>query len=185
MITANELRRGTTFLLEGEIYRVTDSTQTHLGRGGSTIRVRIKNLKTGATLERTYAPEERIRDVRLELSPVQYLYREGDLFHFMDTETYDQPALSRESLGEAVHYLKEGQELGLSFYENEPVEVVLPTAVDLKVVDGEPGLRGDTATAATKAVTLETGLAIRVPLFVEVGDTIRVDTRTGAYVTRV
>lgn len=184
MITANELRRGVTFELEGELCRVVEYSHSYIGRGSAMVRVRIRNLRTGATLGRAFSPEERVEEVRLELRPVQYLYNDGDLYHFMDTETYEQPVLSREALGQAVNYLRDGQELRLSFYEGEPVEVVLPTTVDLRVIQAEPSFRGDTATAATKSITLETGLSIRTPLFIQVGDTVRVDTRTGEYVTR-
>ncbi len=185
MITANELRRGVSFELEGELYRVVAYSHSYIGRGSATVRLRIRNLRTGATLDRTFSPQEKVEEVRLELRPVQYLYNDGELYYFMDTETYDQPVLSREALEQAVNYLKDGQELQLSFHEGKPIEVMMPTTVNLKVIQAEPSFRGDTATAATKSITLETGLSIRSPLFIQVGDTVRVDTRTGEYVTRV
>jgi len=123
--------------------------------------------------------------VRLELRQVQFLYRDGDLYYFMDTETYEQPALSAEVLGDRVDYLKEGLILSLSMHEAQPVEIELPVTVELEVTQTEPGVKGDTATGATKRATLETGLTVQVPLFVEQRDTIRVDTRTGEYLTRV
>ncbi|HIC94038.1 MAG TPA: elongation factor P [Anaerolineae bacterium] len=185
MISANDLRRGTVFEMDGELYRVVEYQHSFIGRGSATVRVKVRNLRTGALVERTFPPEERIKDVRLETREVQYLYRDGDLYYFMDTETYEQPALSAEALGEAVNYLTEGMVLELSTYEGKPVEVELPVTVDLKVVEAPPGFAGDTATSATKWVTLETGLKIQVPLFVKEGDVVRVDTRTGEYVTRV
>lgn len=185
MISANELRAGVTFEMEGELYRVMEYAHSYIARRSATIRTKLKNLRTGAVIERTFSPTERLEEVRLELRSVQYLYSEGDLHYFMDTETYEQPTLSSQALGEAVNYLKDGLILHLSMYEGRPVEVALPVTVDLKVVEAEPSFRGDTATAGTKSATLETGLVVKVPLFIQAGDAIRVDTRTGAYVTRV
>jgi len=185
MITANDLRRGTTFEWEGELYRVVEYRHTYLGRGSANVRVKMRNLRTGAAIDRTFTPEDRINDVRLELREVQYLYNDGTIYYFMDTETYEQPALSAELLGDAVDYLTENMTLQISSYEGEPIDIVLPITVELKVIEAPPGFAGDTATSATKQVTLETGLKVTVPLFVEEGDIIRVDTRTGAYLTRV
>ena len=185
MITANDLRRGTTFEWEGELYRVVEYRHTYLGRGSANVRVKMRNLRTGAAIDRTFTPEDRINDVRLELREVQYLYNYGTIYYFMDTETYEQPALSAELLGDAVDYLTENMTLQISSYEGEPIDIVLPITVELKVIEAPPGFAGDTATSATKQVTLETGLKVTVPLFVEEGDIIRVDTRTGAYLTRV
>jgi elongation factor P len=185
MITANDLRRGTTFEWEGELYRVVEYRHTYLGRGSANVRVKMRNLRTGAAIDRTFTPEDRINDVRLELREVQYLYNDGTIYYFMDTETYEQPALSAELLGDAVDYLTENMTLQISSYEGEPIDIVLPITVELKVIEAPPGFAGDTATSATKQVTLETGLKVTVPLFVEEGDIVRVDTRTGAYLTRV
>jgi len=149
------------------------------------VRVKMRNLRTGTTIDRTFSPDDRISDVRLELRGVQYLYNDGHLYYFMDTETYEQPALSTDILGGAVDYLTENMNLQISTYDGEPVDVVLPITVELKVVEAPPGFAGDTATGATKQVTLETGLKVTTPLFVEEGDIIRVDTRTGQYLSRV
>lgn len=184
MISASDLRVGVTLLLEGEIHRVLEFERTHLGRGRANIRLKLRNIKTGATIERVFSPTERFEEVRLELRLVQYLYNDGSLYYFMDTQTYEQPALSAEALREQAKYLKEGLTLHLSMNEGQPVEVILPTTVDLAVAQTEPWVRGDTATAATKPATLETGLTIQVPLFVNRGDVVRVDTRIGEYVTR-
>ncbi len=185
MISANELRAGVIFEMEGELYRVVEYAHSYLARRSATVRTKLKNLRTGAVIERTFSPSDRFEEVRLELRSVQYLYSEGDLHYFMDTETYEQPTLSSQALGEAANYLKDGLILQLSMYEGRPVEVMLPITVDLKVVEAESGFKGDTATAGTKSATLETGLVVKVPLFIRAGDTIRVDSRTGEYVTRV
>jgi elongation factor P len=185
MISATDLRKGVTFELDGDLYRVLEYQHSYIGRGSANIRVRLRNLYTGRTLERTFGTNDKFRDVRLELRQIQYLYRDGDLYYFMDTETYEQPALSAETLQDEVDYLKEGMELSLSMYDGQPVQVELPVTVDLEVTQTEPGVKGDTATGATKRATLETGLVIQVPLFIEEGDIVRVDTRTGEYLTRV
>jgi elongation factor P len=185
MITANDLRRGTTFEWEGDLYRVVEYRHTYLGRGNATVRVKMRNLRTGAAIDRTFTPEDRINDVRLELREVQYLYNDGIIYYFMDTETYEQPALPAEILGDAVGYLTENMTLQISTYEGEPIDVVLPVTVDLKVIEAPPGFAGDTATGATKQVILETGLKLTTPLFVDEGDIVRVDTRTGQYLSRV
>jgi elongation factor P len=147
--------------------------------------VKARNLLTGANIERTFNSGLSVQDVRLDFSNVSYLYKDGDSYIFMDNQTFEQPAISRESLGDSADYLKEGMEVKLTFYKGEPIDVELPTSVDLKVVEAEMAIRGDTATGVTKKVTTETGVQVQCPNFVNVGDTIRVDTRTGEYVTRV
>jgi elongation factor P len=185
MISATELRKGVTFEMDGELYRVLDYQHSYIGRGSANVRVKLRNLDTGGTIERTFSASEKFNEVRLELRQVQYLYKDGDLYYFMDTQTYEQPALSAEYLSDEVDYLKEGMELSLSMHEGQPVEIELPVTVELEVTETVPGVKGDTATGATKRATLETGLVIQVPLFVEEGDVVRVDTRTGEYLTRV
>lgn len=185
MIDVNDLRKGVTFEHDGQIYKVLEYSHNKPGRGNATIRTKLRNLKTGATVDRTFQSGDRVPDIRLDHHQVQYLYRDGDLFYFMDTETYEQPALSADTLGDNVNYLKEGQLAKLTFYEDEAIEIELPTAVDLEIVEAEAGVRGDTATGANKLVTTETGLKVQVPLFVNVGDVIKVDTRSGDYLTRV
>ena len=185
MITARDLRRGTTIEWDGELYRVVEYQHSFIGRGSASARVKLRNLRTDSITDHTFSPDQRLDDFRLESREVQYLYTDGHLYHFMDTETYDQPALSAEALGDAVNYLRVNMTLKLAFYEGDPIEINLPTAVDLEVAEAPPGFAGDTATGATKQVTTETGLKVQVPLFVVEGDVIRVDTRTGAYVTRV
>lgn len=185
MISATELRKGVTFELDGELHRVLEYQHSYIGRGSANVRVKLRNLRTGRAIERTFGTSDKFQDVRLELRQVQYLYRDGDLFYFMDTETYEQPALTEDTLQEKVDYLKEGMVLSLSMYEGQPVETELPVTVDLEVTQTDPGVKGDTATGATKRATLETGLVVQVPLFIEEGDAVRVDTRTGEYLTRV
>ncbi|MDW8067557.1 MAG: elongation factor P [Anaerolineae bacterium] len=185
MIDVNDLRRGTTFILDGELYKVLEYQHHKPGRGNAIIRTKLRNLRTGATVQQTFLSGDRVQEVRIERRGVQYLYNDGDLYYFMDTETFDQVGVPAHLLEGQTGYLKEGMELTISMYEGQPIEVELPTAVDLQVVDTEVAVAGDTATNVLKKATLETGLEIQVPLFVQAGDTVRVDTRTGEYVTRV
>jgi elongation factor P len=185
MIDVNDLRKGVTFEFDGEIFKVLEYSHHKPGRGNATIRTRIRNLRSGTITERTFQSGDRVQDIRLDHHMVTYLYQDGDLFYFMDSETYEQTPLARKILGDSVEFLKEGMELKLTFYGEEPIDLELPVTVELKVVEAEPSVKGDTATGATKAVTTETGFRVQVPLFVNVGDTVRVDTRTGEYLTRI
>jgi len=180
----NELRNGVTFELDGNIYRVLEYAHHKPGRGKATIRTKVRDLRSGATLEKSFTSGDKVQDIRLDYRTAQFLYREGDMYHFMDTETYEQPVLNAAILGDAIQYMIDGLEVKLTFYDQESLDVELPTTVDLKVTEAEMALKGDTATGANKLVTTETGLRVQVPLFVEQGDTIRVDTRSGVYVTR-
>jgi elongation factor P len=185
LIDVNDLRKGVTFELDNSLFKVLEYAHHKPGRGNATIRTKVRDLRTGVVLEKTFQSGDRVQDVRLDHRTVQYLYSDGELLHFMDTETYDQPSIARAVLGDAVNYLTEGLEAKLTLYREEPIDLELPTSVDLKVVRAEIAVRGDTATGANKMVTTETGLRVQVPLFVEENDTIRVDTRTGTYITRV
>ena len=185
MIDVNLLRKGVTFVLDNNLYKVLEYAHNKPGRGNATIRIKARDLRSGTTLEKTFQSGDRVQDVRLEFHNVQYLYNDGDLYYFMDTETFDQPGIRKEILGESAGYLKEGIEAKLTFYDNEAIDIELPTSVDLKVTEAEIAVKGDTATGVTKRVTVETGATADVPYFVKTGDTIRIDTRTGAYVTRV
>ncbi len=185
MIDVNDLRKGVTFEYDGNLYRVLDYHHHKPGRGNATIRVRTVNLRRGTIIEQTFTSGDRVQDVRLDFHNVQYLYTDGDLYHFMDLDTYDQPAIPKSILGDSADYLKEGMECKLTFYEGEPLDIELPMTVDMEVVEAEMAVRGDTATGVTKKVITDTGLQVQVPGFVEVGDTIRINTSTGAYVTRV
>lgn len=185
MIDVNELRKGVTFELDGALYKVLDYSHNKTGRGNANIRIKARNLLTGANIERTFNSGQSVQDVSLDFANVSYLYNDGDMYYFMDNRTFEQPAIRRETLGESAKYLKEGMEVKLTFYKGEAIDVEIPTSVDLKVVEAETAIRGDTATGVTKKVVTETGLIVQCPNFVNVGDTIRVDTRTGEYVTRV
>lgn len=185
MIDVNELRKGVTFELDGHIYKVLEYAHHKPGRGKATIRIKARDLRTGATIDKTFNSSDRVQNIRLDFHNVQFLYSDGDFYHFMDLETYEQPALSGDILGDSVLYFTEGLEVKLTFFEGEALDIDLPTTIELEVTEALPSVRGDTATGVTKRVTTQTGLEVDCPSFVELGDTIRVDTRTGTYVTRV
>jgi len=185
MIDVNELRKGVTFELDGNLYKVIDYSHNKTGRGNATIRVKARNLLTGANIERTFNSGLSVQDVSLDFHNVSYLYSDGEFYHFMDNQTFEQPAIKADMLGEKALYLKSGMEVKLTFYRDAPLDVEFPSSVDLEVVEAETAIRGDTATGVTKKVVTETGLEVQVPQFVKVGDTIRVNTETGYYVTRV
>lgn len=185
MIDVNELRRGVTFTLDGELYKVLEYSHNKPGRGKATIRVTVRNLRSQGTREMTFNSGDRVEDIRLETRVVEYLYDDGEFMHFMDLETYEQPAVARSVMDEDEGYLTEGLQLKLSYYGSEIIDYELPVTVEQEVTDSEMAVAGDTATGATKQVVTATGLRVTVPLFVEVGDVIRVDTRTGEYLTRV
>jgi len=185
MIDVNELRKGVTFELDGQLYKVLDYSHNKPGRGSATIRIKARNLLTGANIEKTFNSGNSVQDVRLDYHNVQFLYSDGEFYYFMDNETFEQPAVKADMLGDDALYLNEGMEVKLTFYNGEAIDIELPTSVDLEVTEAELAIRGDTATGVTKKVRVQTGLQVQVPNFVEVGDTIRVDTRTGDYVTRV
>jgi elongation factor P len=184
MIDVNELRKGVTFELDGRLLKVIEYSHNKPGRGNATIRTKVRDLRNGNVLDKTFQSGDRVQDIRLDHHQAQFLYSDGNLFHFMDSENYEQTAISAVVIGENAPYLREGQEVKLTFHESEPIDIELPASVDLKIVEAAMGVKGDTATGATKSVTTETGLKVNVPLFVENGDTIRVDTRTGDYLTR-
>jgi elongation factor P len=185
VIDVNELRSGVTFELDGNLYKVLEYSHHKPGRGKATIRTKIRDLRSGAVMEKSFLSGDRVQDIRLDYHMVQFLYQDGDLYYFMDTETYEQPAVSGSLLDDVVNYITEGLEVKLTFYQGEALEIELPTTVDLLVEEAEMAVKGDTATGANKTVTTQTGLKVQVPLFVASGDTIRVDTRSGNYVTRV
>jgi elongation factor P len=185
MIDVHRLRKGTTFTLDGEIYKVIEFQHHKPGRGKAVIRTRIRNLRTGTILDKNFISGDRVEDIRIDRISAQYLYNDGVFYYVMNKETFEQIPLSAAVLGETVQYLVDNMSLNISTYDEEPIDIELPINVDLKVIDAPVALAGDTATGATKRVTLESGLKVEVPLFVGEGDTIRVDTRTGEYVTRV
>jgi len=185
MIDVNDLRKGVIFEYDNALYRVMEYTHHKPGRGNAIIRIKMRNIRTGSTIEKTFSSGDRVQDIHLDYHNVQYLYNDGDLYYFMDAETFEQPAVSKDLVGDLAGFLKEGVEVKLTFYQNEALDIELPTTVDLKVVQAEVAVRGDTATGVTKRVTVETGQDVDVPSFVKEGDVIRVDTRSGTYVTRV
>jgi elongation factor P len=185
MIGVQDLRKGTTFTEDNELFRVLDYQHIKSGRGNATIRVKVRNVRSGATMEKTYPSGSRVQDVRLDHSEVQYLYHDGDLYTFMNIETYEQPVLSADLLGDAVNFLVDNMVVDLESYEGENISVSLPTTVELEVIQTDPGFAGDTATNATKPAKVATGYTVLVPLFVNIGDRIRIDTRSGEYLTRV
>lgn len=185
MIDVNDLRKGVTFELDGNLFKVIEYSHHKPGRGNATIKIRARNLRTGANLEKTFISGSQVQEARLDFHTVQYLYNDGDTYYFMDQETFEQPGISRDVLGDSVNFLQEGMVCKLTFYKGEPLDVELPLTVDLKVVYAEVAVRGDTATGVTKKVKVETGAEVQCPNFVKEGDTIRVDTRDGTYVTRV
>jgi elongation factor P len=185
MIDVNDLRKGVTFEFDGMLYKVMEYSHNKTGRGNASIRVKARNMLTGSNIDKTFQSGDRVQEARLDFHNVQYLYADSNFYHFMDNETFEQPAIKADVLGEDAHYLKAGMEVKLTFYNGEPLDVELPTSVDLKVVEADVAVRGDTATGVTKRVKTETGLEVQCPQFVKIGDVIRVDTRTGEYLTRV
>ncbi|MGI6147780.1 MAG: elongation factor P [Firmicutes bacterium] len=184
MISVNDLRTGLTIEYEGDIYTVVEFLHVKPGKGAAFVRTKLKNIRTGSTQEITFRAGEKVSRAHIETRQMQYLYNTGDEYYFMDTETYDQITLAKDDLGDAPKYLLENMTIGIQFYQNQAIGVDLPTTVNLKVVQTEPGFKGDTATGATKPAVLETGITIQVPLFVEQGDVLKVDTRTGEYLSR-
>jgi elongation factor P len=185
MIDANELRKGTTFILDDEVYQVLEYQHHKPGRGNAIIRTKIRNMRTGVSIPRNFLSGDRFEEAPVERRTAQYLYEDGEFFYFMDTETYDQYRVFERIIEDHVNYLKEGMEVELTMLDHEILGIDLPTTVDLEIVRAEMAVAGDTATGASKTVVCDTGLKVQVPLFVEVGDTIRVKTDNGEYVTRV
>ena len=185
MIDVNDLRKGVTFTVDNNIYKVLEYSHNKPGRGNATIRTTLRDLRSGATIQRTFTSGDRVQDIRVDSDTVEYLYNDGEFLHFMDISTYDQHELRADVFGDDVNYLKENTQLKLNSYEGEIIDYELPTTVELKIVEAENAVAGDTATGANKKVITETGLQVTVPLFVNNGDTIRVDTRDGSYLTRV
>lgn len=184
MIAGGDLRPGVKVELDGTPYVVTDYQWVKPGKGGAFMRTKLKNMKTGAIIDRTFRTEEKLPKAEVEDRKVQFLYHDGDAYHFMDTASFEQFTMDEKLLGEASGFLKEEMIISVMVYRGEPVEVMLPTFVELRVSETEPGLRGDTASGGSKPATLETGAVIQVPLFIGIGEVLRVDTRTGTYVER-
>jgi elongation factor P len=185
MISTGELKKGVAIELDGELWRILDYHHIKMGRGSAQVRITLRNIKRGQTVERSFQAGTKWPRASMENRPVQFLYRDDSDYHFMDTSSYDQFVLTADQLGDAARYMKDGMTLDRTSYQGETIGVELPVTVDLVVVDTEPGFAGDTQTGARKPATMETGLVVQVPIFVETGDTLRIDTRTGEYQTRV
>lgn len=185
MIDVNQLRRGVSFLHENNLYKVTEYTHNKPGRGKATIRVTVRNLRTGSNLQLTFSSGDRVQDVRLEKRPYQYLYDDGQFYVLMDSETFEQSQIPHHVMEDDAKYLRDNLEMELLSYEGEILDYELPITMEFDVVESENAVAGDTASGATKEVITETGLKVKTPLFVQAGDRIKVDTRTGEYVTRV
>ena len=184
MIGSGDLRKGITIELDGKLYQVIDYQHVKMKRT-ALARLKLRDIRDGHTIEQTFQAGEKFTRARLDYRNVQYLYNDGDLYHFMDEENFEQFPLNRSQLGDTINYLKEGMSLQVSTYKDEVVGVELPVAVELEVIETDPGFKGDTATGGSKPAKLETGITLQVPLFVNTGDVIKVDTRSAIYLERV
>ncbi len=184
-IQAVQLRKGMIIELDGELLRVHDFQHVTPGKGQAIVQTRMRSLRSGSMIDKRFRSQEAVERVQLDSQEMEYLYQEGDSYVFMDSETYEQTHLSADAIEEALPYLVANLSLKVDFYEGLPVSIDMPTTVDLEVTDTEPGLKGATASASSKPATLETGLVVGVPQFVNIGDRVRVETSTGEYLTRV
>jgi elongation factor P len=184
MIDTGDLRKGLTIEIDGTLYNIVDWEHNKTGRGGAKVKLKLRDVRAGHIIEQTYDAGAKFQRARVEREPAQYLYSDGDIYYFMNRETFDQIAINKDRLGDAANYLRENDECSVLTYGDEAISVELPAAVVLEVTETEPGLRGDTAQGGTKPARVETGLSVNVPLFVNTGDKIKVDTRSGAYLER-
>ena len=185
MISAGDFRNGVTLEIEGNVYQILEFQHVKPGKGAAFVRTKLKNIINGGVVEKTFRPTEKFPQARIDRVEMQYLYSDGDLFHFMNTETYDQIALNKEDIGDSLKFVKENEMVKVCSYNGNVFAVEPPLFVELEITDTEPGFKGDTATGATKPATVETGAVVYVPLFVDQGDKIKIDTRTGEYLSRV
>ncbi len=185
MIMAGDFRKGVTVEIDGVVWSIADFQHVKPGKGAAFVRTRLKNVMTGAVLERTFSPTDKYPLAHIETKDMEYLYSDGELYYFMDVETYEQIPLNFEQVEDAIDFIKENDQVKMRFYKGSAFSVEAPNFVELKVTETEPGFKGDTATGTTKPAVVETGYHIAVPLFVNEGDVIRIDTRTGEYMSRV
>ncbi len=185
MIMAGDFRKGMTVEIDNQVWSIADFQHVKPGKGAAFVRTRLKNVMTGAVLERTFNPTDKYLPAHIETKEMQYLYEDGGLYYFMDVETYEQLPLNHDQVEDAISFIVENQNVKVRFFKGQPFSVEAPNFVELTITHSEPGVRGDTATGTTKPATLETGYTLNVPLFVNEGDRIRVDTRTGEYMERV
>jgi len=184
MITAGDFKKGITVEMDNGVWVIVDFQHVKPGKGAAFVRTKIKNIMTGAVLERTFNPNDKMPRAHIETKEMQYMYHDGDLYHFMDLETYEQMALTHEQVEDAIPFVKENTNVTVRFFKGAPFSVAAPNFVELEVTHTEPGFRGDTASTTTKPATLETGYTVQVPLFIEIGEMLRIDTRTGEYMER-
>lgn len=184
MIDTGDLRKGLTIELDGNLYSIVDWEHNKTGRGGAVVRLKLRDVRAGHIIERTWPAGSKFTRARVERQPAQYLYSDGDIYYFMNKETFDQIAMNKSAVGDMLLYLKENEDCSVLTYGDEAISVELPAAVVLEVAETEPGLRGDTAQGGTKPARLSTGLLVNVPLFVNTGDKVKVDTRSGQYLER-
>ena len=184
MISAGDFRNGVCFEMDGEVFTVVEFQHVKPGKGSAFVRTKYKNVKTGSVVERTFNPNEKFESAQLNRNDMQYIYADGDLYYFMDQETFDQKPIHKDSVGDAIKFLKEEMICKVLSYKGEVFSVELPITVDLEITECEPGVRGDTTNNASKYATLETGAVVKVPLFVNQNEIVRVDTRTGEYLER-
>ena len=185
MVSAGDFRNGVTLEMDGNIYQIIEFQHVKPGKGAAFVRTKLKNIINGGVVEKTFRPTEKFPTARIDRVEMQYLYNDGDLYYFMNTENYDQIALNNETIGDALKFVKENEMVKVCSYNGNVFAVEAPLFVELEVTETEPGFKGDTATGATKPATVETGAVVYVPLFVETGDKLKIDTRTGEYLSRV
>ena len=185
MISAGDFKNGVTLEIEGNIYQILEFQHVKPGKGAAFVRTKLKNIINGGAVERTFRPTEKFPKAHIERKDMQYLYSDGELYHFMDVETYDQIALNEEAIGDSLKFVKENEMVKICSHKGNVFAVEPPLFVELAIIDTEPGFKGDTAQGATKPATVETGALVYVPLFVEMGDVLKIDTRTGEYLSRV
>lgn len=185
MVSAGDFRNGVTIEIEGNVYQIVEFQHVKPGKGAAFVRTKLKNIKNGGVVEKTFRPTEKFENAHIDRADMQYLYADGDLFHFMDVDTYDQIALGQDQIGDSLKFVKENEMVKICSHRGEVFSVEPPLFVELAITETEPGFKGDTATGATKPATVETGATVYVPLFVDQGDVIKIDTRTGEYLSRV
>ncbi len=185
MVSAGDFRNGITVEMEGNVYQIIEFQHVKPGKGAAFVRTKLKNIINGGVVEKSFRPTEKFPQARIDRKDMQYLYSDGDLFNFMDTETYDQIALNAEAVGDALKFVKENEMVKICSYNGNVFAIEPPLFVELEITETEPGFKGDTATGATKPAIVETGAKVMVPLFVENGEVIKIDTRTGEYLSRV
>ncbi len=185
MVSAGDFRNGITIELEGNVYQIIEFQHVKPGKGAAFVRTKLKNIKSGGVVEKTFRPTEKFPQARIDRREMQYLYADGDLYNFMDTENYEQMAMSAADVGDTMKFVKENEMVKMLSHNGSVFAVEPPLFVELQITETEPGFKGDTATGATKPAVVETGATVYVPLFVNQGDTIKIDTRTGEYLSRV